>query len=77
MVEFSIRPFRDGVALGAGCGGIREAGGNVIRNVAAERWSLVPVCQMAADAVRRVQCVVVADMAGRAGRIRGRHVRAG
>ena len=77
VVEFSIRPFRDGVTLSTGCGGCRKTRGNVIGNAAAERGSLIPIGQMATDAVRRIQRVAIADVAGRARCRRRRHVCAG
>jgi hypothetical protein len=48
----------------------------VIGNIAADGSGSVPVRQVAAHAVRGFQRVVVADVAGSAGRGSGRHMRA-
>ena len=75
VVKFPIRPFGDGVALRA-CGrGGREAGRNVVRDVAAKRRRLVPIRKMAADAIRGIQRVVVVDVARGTGCRSRRHVR--
>ena len=77
VVKSSVRPFGNGMALCAGRGGIRKSRLDVIGNIAAKCRSLVPIGEMATDTVGRIQRVVVADVAGSAGRRRGRHVRAG
>lgn len=76
VVKFAVRPFRDGMALRASRGGVGETGGDVIRHAAAEVWRFVPIGQMTSDAVGRIQRVIIADVARRAGSGRRRHVRA-
>ena len=76
VIKLAVGPGGDGVAGCAGRRGARKSGGNVIGNIAADGSGSVPVRQMAAHAVRGFQRVVVADVAGSAGRWSGRHMRA-
>ena len=76
VIKHASRPRGDGMAGRALRRGVREAGGNVIRNGSADGGSAIPGSDVAAIAVSRIKRVVVADVAGRAGRRRGRHVRA-
>lgn len=76
VIEFSVGPCGDSVAGSASRRGTWESRSNVIRDVAADGRGFVPIGQMATHAIRRIQRVVVADVAGRAGRWRRRHVRA-
>jgi hypothetical protein len=76
VIKLAVGPGGDGVAGCAGRRAARKSGGNVIGNVAAHGSGSVPVRQMAAHAVRGFQGVVVADVAGSAGRWSGRHMRA-
>ncbi len=76
VIELAVGPLSDGVALGAGSGRRGEARLDVIRHIAAERRRGVPRRLVAAHTVRRVQCVIVADVAGSAGRGRRRSMRA-
>jgi hypothetical protein len=75
VIEFAVGPNGDGVAGRAGGGCCREIGGDVIGNIAAESLCFVPVGCVAGHAVRGVEGVVVADVAGSTGRRSGRHVR--
>ena len=68
VVELAVSPLGDGVALGASSGRRGEARLDVIRHIAAERSRAVPRRLVAAHAVGRVQRVIVADVAGSAGR---------
>ena len=77
MVKHARRPGRNRVAGGAGRSRGRESGRNVVRNVPANRRRALERRRVAPVAVRRIQRVVVVDMAGSAGRRRRRHVRAG
>ncbi len=52
VIERAVRPFRDGVARGAGRGGGRKAGRDVIWYASAEGWRAVPCRLVAAHAVR-------------------------
>src|SRR3984893_13181920 len=76
VIELAVSPGSDGVATGTSGGGGREVRSDVIRNVAAERLRLVPIGCVAGEAVRGIQSVIIVDVAGSAGRRRGRHVRA-
>src|ERR1700730_5714927 len=76
VIELAVSPGSDGVATGTSGGGGREVRSVVIRNVAAERLRLVPIGCVAGEAVRGIQSVIIVDVAGSAGRRRGRHVRA-
>ena len=77
MIELAVGPLGDGVALGASRSRRGEARLDVIRHIAAERRRGIPRRLVAAHAVSRVQCVIVADVAGCAGRGRRRSMRAG
>lgn len=76
VIKFSVGPSSDGVARSAGCRTGRKSRSNVVRDVTADGRGFVPIGQMASHAIRRIQRIVVADVAGRAGRWRRRHVRA-
>ena len=76
VIELAVRPLRDRVAGRAGCGIVRESGLDVVGNIATQGRSLVPVRQVTTNAVRRIQSVIVVDMARRAGRGARRHMRA-
>jgi len=76
VVEFSVRPFGDGVACGASRRRGWEIGFDVIWDAAAERRRAVPRGEVTAHAVRRVQRIIVAYMAGRTRRGGRRSVRA-
>ena len=76
VVELTVGPLRDGVALGTSRGRRRETRLDVIRHRAAERRRAVPGRLVTAHAVGRVQRVIIADVAGSAGRRRWRSVRA-
>ena len=76
VIELAVGPLGDGVALGASSGRRGEARLDVIRHTAAERRRGVPRRLVAAHTVSRVQCVIVADVAGSAGRGRRRSMRA-
>jgi len=65
MVKRRVRPRSSVVALRAL--GRREARGDVIGNVAAERLRLVPIRSVAAVTIRRSQRVIVVHVALRAG----------
>lgn len=77
VIENSRGPGGDGVACRAGRSGDRESSGHVIGNVAADGGSALEGGLVASVAIRRVQHVVIVDVAGGAGRGRRRHVRAG
>jgi len=77
VVEFSVSPDRDGVACRASRRGGRESRLDVVRHGPAEGRRAVPCSEVATHAIGRVQRVVVADVAGRARRRRGRRMRAG
>jgi len=68
VVELAVGPLRDGVALGASHGRGGKPRLDVIRHRAAERRRTVPRRLVAAHAVGRVQRVIIADVAGYAGR---------
>ena len=70
MVEPSRRPRGDRVACRALRGGIREAGRNMIGHIAADCGRAVPGADMAAVTIGGIQSVIVADVAGSAGRRR-------
>ena len=53
----------------------RKACFDVIWNIATERRGFVPIRQVAAHAVGRIQCVIIVDVAGSTGRRSRRHVR--
>lgn len=76
MVEFSIGPLGDGVALGTSGCIRREAGLDMIGDAAAESRSFVPIGRVAAEAIRGFKSVVVVDMARRARCWSRRHVSA-
>ena len=76
VIELAVGPLGDGVALGASRSRRGEARLDVIRHIAAERRRGVPRRLVAAHTVSRVQCVIVADVAGSAGRGRRRSMRA-
>ena len=76
VIELAVGPLGDGVALGASSGRRGEARLDVIRHTAAERRRGVPRRLVAAHTVGRVQRVIVADVAGSAGRGRRRSMRA-
>jgi len=66
VIEFSIRPLGDGVARSASRRVIREAGLDMVGNIAAKRRRLIPRRRMTAHAVCRLQRVVVINVARRA-----------
>lgn len=74
VIKLSVRPLCDRVALRACRRGVRKARLNVIGHVSAIARRLVPVGDVTAIAVRRVQRVVIVDMARSAWRRCGRHV---
>jgi len=76
VVERSRRPGRNWMARGALRRRRREACRNMVRNVAADARRAIKRRRVAPVTVRGIQGVVVVDVAGRAGRRRGRHVRA-
>jgi hypothetical protein len=76
VIKLAVGPGGDGVAGSTGRSAGRKSRRNVIGNIAADRGGLVPVLQMAAHAIRRLQRVVIADVAGSAGGRSGRHMRA-
>lgn len=76
VVEFPICPFGDRMARGASGARRREVRLDVIGDAAAESGSAVPGRQMAAHAIRRIQGIIVTDMAGSARRRCRRCVRA-
>ena len=51
VVKFYIGPFRDGVALRAGCRAVWKSSLDVIRNISAQCRSPVPIAEMAAHAI--------------------------
>jgi hypothetical protein len=75
VVERAVRPFRDRMAGRASGGRRGKARRDVVRNASAEGRRAVPRCLMAAHAVRRIQRVVVVDVAGQTGRGSRRSVR--
>ncbi len=75
VIKFSVSPRRDRMARRAGSGSGRKAGGNVIRDVAANRGCALPSRSVAAHAIRGIQCVIAVDVARRASRRCRRHVR--
>ena len=77
VVELAVDPLGDGVALGASSGRRGEARFDVIRHTAAERRRAAPLLHVAVHALgrARVQHVIVADVAGNAGRGCRRSVR--
>ena len=77
MVKNSSGPSRNRVAGRAGRGSRRETSRDVVRNAAANRRGALECRGVATVAIRGIQRVVVAYMAGCAGRWRRRHVRAG
>lgn len=69
VIEFAVRPDRDGMATGACDSAVREIGSDVIGHVRAGRGVCgVPRGKMAAEAigVRRIQIVAVANMTAHA-----------
>jgi len=77
VIELAVGPLGDGVALRASRSRRGEARLDVIRHIAAERRRGVPRRLVAAHTISRVQCVIVTDVAGSAGRGRRRSMRAG
>jgi len=77
VIEHAGCPGGDRMAGRALRGRRRETCRYVIRNIAANRRRALERGGVASIAIRRVQRVVVAHVAGRAGRRRRRHVRAG
>ena len=75
VIELAVGPLGDGVALGASRSRRGEARLDVIRHIAAERRRGVPRRLVAAHTISRVQGVIVADVAGCAGRGRRRSMR--
>ncbi len=71
VVELPVGPLRDGMAGRASGRRRRETRPDVIRYVPAKGRRALPRRQVAAHAIGRVQRVVVADVAGSAGRGRG------
>ena len=71
VVEPPVGPLRDGMAGRASGRRRRETRLDVIRHVPAKGRRALPCRQVAAHAIRRVQHVVVADVAGSAGCGRG------
>ena len=76
VIKFSVGPLGDGVALSASGRVIRKAYLIVIGNACAESGGAIPIGKMAAVAICGIQRVVIADVAGGAGRWRRRRVRA-
>jgi hypothetical protein len=68
VIELAVRPFRDRMARRASRGCRGKARGDVIRHASAKGGRAVPRGLVAAHAVRRIQRVVVVDMAGQARR---------
>jgi len=77
VIEYTVGPDRDGVTSGACWSADRELCRHVVGNIAAEGLRTGPGRLVATHAIRRTQRVIVVDVAGDAGRRRGRHVRAG
>ena len=75
VIEFPVRPFRNRMARCAGGSTARKSRRDVIRHAIADVCRTLPRSLVASHAIRRVQRVVVIDMARRAGRWRRRHVR--
>ena len=74
VVKLPVRPLRNRMAHGARGRRLWESGLYMVRHVPAVGGRAVPGIEMAADAIRRIQRVVVADMAGDARRRSRRHV---
>ena len=77
VIEHSCRPGRNRVAGGAGSSCDRKPGRHVIGNIPANRCPGGECRLVAAVTIRRVQAVVVVDMARGARRRVRRHMRAG
>ena len=77
VIENSCSPGGNRVARRAGRTGSREPRRDVIRYRPANCRGADESCLVAPIAVRRIERVVVAHMAGGAGRWRWRHVRSG
>src|SRR5712691_6442516 len=75
VIENSRSPGSNRVARGTLRRRRREPGCDVVRYVPANRRGSQEIWLMAPITVRRIECVVVAQMAGGAGRRRRRHVR--
>jgi len=75
VIELAIRPFRDRMAGRTSGGRGGKARGDVIRNASAKGRRAVPRCLVATHTVRRIQRVVVVDVAGQTGRGSRRSVR--
>ncbi len=71
VIEFAVGPSGNGVAAGASRGCRREAGGDVIRDIAADGLGLVPIRCVARHAIGRIQSVIIVHVAGGAGRWSG------
>lgn len=75
VVEFAISPSGDAVAGGTSGSGGGESCSDVVRHSAAQGCRLIPVAQVAGDAVGRTERIVIVHVAGSAGRGCGRLVR--
>ena len=77
VIKNPRRPGGNRVAGGASGSRGREPRGDVVGNRPADRCRAEESCLVASIAIRRIESVVVVDMAGGAGRGRRGHMRAG
>lgn len=77
VIEYARGPGRNRVASCAGRSRRREPGGDVIRHCSAYRCGADKSRLVAPITIRRIERVVVAHMAGRAGGRRRGHMRSG
>jgi len=77
VIEFPVSPCRDRMAGSARRRSRWESRRNVVRHISAKCRRTLPGGLVTTHAVRRVQRVIVADMARRARSRRRRHVRSG
>jgi len=74
VIKNAICPGSDGVAGCARRGAGGEMGRNVVGDTAAESLRFVPIGRVTAQAISRIQTVIIIDVAGRTGRGSGRRV---
>lgn len=74
VIELSCRPSRDRMARRAHGGGARKTSCNMVGDGATDRGCAVPRSGMAAHAISRAECVVVADVARGTGSRCWRHM---